>query len=129
MSFIPHHHHISRSILRLTISTMYLLHTKNPLQHTHTYTGYIGKLRVHDSGRMTLKAGEVIYEVQPGLPCYFAQDVAALWPDKKQLCMLGKLNKKLVCLPEFSALALDEEEGPAADSSSEQGSASRGGGR
>jgi RNA polymerase III RPC4 len=66
---------------------------------------------VHASGRMTLKAGDVIYEVQPGLPCYFAQDVATLWPEKKQLCILGKLKKKLVCLPEFSALALDDEGG------------------
>jgi len=47
-----------------------------------------------------------VYEVQPGLPCYFAQEVATLCPETQTLAVLGTVNKKLVCLPDFSASLL-----------------------
>lgn len=40
-------------------------------------SGHLGELRAHASGRMTMKIGEVVYEVSPGVDCAFQQDVRA----------------------------------------------------
>ena len=47
-----------------------------------------------------------MYEMQPGLPCYFAQDVATLDPDSGKLCVLGTVNRKVVCLPDFRSVVV-----------------------
>ena len=39
--------------------------------------------------------------MQPGLPCYFAQEVAALCPATQRLTLLGRVTRKVVCLPDF----------------------------
>lgn len=63
-------------------------------------SGYLGKMMVHASGKVTMALGDgVVYEVQPGLPCYFAQDVVAMAPDDGTFCVLGNVRKKLVCVP------------------------------
>lgn len=41
------------------------------------------------------------YEMQPGLPCYFAQEVATLDPATRRLALLGRVTRKVVCLPDF----------------------------
>lgn len=63
-------------------------------------SGYLGQMYVHASGKVTFHMGDAtIYEVQPGLPCYFAQDVVSMAPDEKAFCVLGNVRKKLVCVP------------------------------
>lgn len=44
---------------------------------TELSAGHLGELRTHASGRMTMKIGEVVYEVSPGVECAFQQDVRA----------------------------------------------------
>lgn len=72
--------------------------------------GHLGKIRVHASGRVTFVAAgdSVSYEVEPGLPVYFAQDVVTISPDEKSLCVLGSVSKKLVCIPEVQSIGSSE---------------------
>ena len=74
--------------------------------------GQIGKLVVYKSGKMKLKVGDVLLEVQQGMRSSFLEDVMVLdteSDDKKKVIELGHIVQKFVCMPDMDALLEGEE--------------------
>ncbi|KAF1968195.1 hypothetical protein BU23DRAFT_558734 [Bimuria novae-zelandiae CBS 107.79] len=77
-------------------------------------SGRVGKLRVHKSGRTTLDWGGTSYEVGPGNPSSFLQEVVSLEtiPENKRVVpedagealSFGRIKEKFVVTPNFSQL-------------------------
>jgi hypothetical protein len=86
-------------------------------------------MRVHASGKVTFEAGDSLtfevmmmmmkmmmtttpadvdlsLQVQPGLPCYFAQEVACVSAEEQSLCVVGSVTKRIVCIPQFDGLSV-----------------------
>jgi len=59
--------------------------------------GYMGKLRVHQSGKMVLVLGDVTYHVAAGTHCPFRQDVLIVNPQEETCHALGAVQDRLVC--------------------------------
>ncbi|KAK2161210.1 hypothetical protein LSH36_120g15049 [Paralvinella palmiformis] len=70
------------------------------------HEGLIGKLRIHKSGRTTLKLGNTILEVHLGTPPGFLQDVVSLRVNDTDgdLTVLGHVPHKVLCIPDFEAM-------------------------
>lgn len=67
-------------------------------------TGRIGSLRVHKSGKVTVKIGGVVMEVGRGAETSFIQDVVALNADDDEapgVEYLGKIDDRYVVTPKF----------------------------
>lgn len=58
--------------------------------------GRIGKLRLHKSGKITMKIGDVIMNVARGTENSFLQDVVILDEEQRSLYQVGQITKKLV---------------------------------
>ncbi|KAF2646114.1 hypothetical protein P280DRAFT_464367 [Massarina eburnea CBS 473.64] len=77
-------------------------------------SGRVGKLRVHQSGRTTLDWGGVDYELTPGKPASFLQEVVSLRirEEKERVVAemageavsLGRVKGKFVVTPDFSTI-------------------------
>ncbi|XP_010533037.1 PREDICTED: uncharacterized protein LOC104808893 [Tarenaya hassleriana] len=63
--------------------------------------GFMGKMIVYKSGAVKLKLGDVLYDVNPGLKCEFAQDVMAINSAEKQCCLIEKVHKHAVLTPDI----------------------------
>lgn len=68
--------------------------------------GLIGKLVVRKSGRVQLMLGSTYLDVNMGTPCGFLQDVASLRVDGDHgdISVLGHIDHRLVCTPDFEML-------------------------
>ncbi|KAL3837882.1 hypothetical protein ACJIZ3_022473 [Penstemon smallii] len=55
--------------------------------------GFMGKLKVYESGKVKFAIGNVLYDVTPSTECTCAQSVAAVNTIDNHLCDLGKLMK------------------------------------
>ncbi len=42
--------------------------------------GLLGQMRTHRSGKVTMKIGNIVFNVNPGLPCQFFQEVLIFYP-------------------------------------------------
>jgi len=58
--------------------------------------GYMGKLRIHKSGKMVLALGDVIYEVSGGADCPFRQEVLVVNSEEETCHALGAVQDRLV---------------------------------
>ncbi|PSC67395.1 DNA-directed RNA polymerase III subunit RPC4 [Micractinium conductrix] len=68
----------------------------------------IGKLLVFESGKVKLQMGDVLLDVDPGIPPRFRQDVAVVNPQSRQCVMLAPVALRMVCTPNLDTL-LDPE--------------------
>lgn len=67
-------------------------------------TGRIGSLRVHKSGKITAKIGNIIMEVNRGAETTFIQDLIALNADDEEsptMEYLGRIDDRIVITPKF----------------------------
>jgi len=67
-------------------------------------SGSLGKMRLHKSGKVTLKLGEVSFEVCVGTDCACAQELVALSADK--CCSLGDVHARMLCIPSVESLII-----------------------
>ncbi|XP_032227153.2 DNA-directed RNA polymerase III subunit RPC4 [Nematostella vectensis] len=77
-----------------------------PLTLRNVSEGYIGKLQVLKSGKARLMLGEVVLDVAMGTSCSFLQDVVAVHTGEQRtdMTVLGHLNHKLICTPDYERL-------------------------
>ena len=66
--------------------------------------GYMGKLRIHKSGKMCLVLGDVVYEVSGGAHCPFRQEVLVVNSEEETCHALGAVQDRLVVKLEPDAL-------------------------
>ncbi|KAI8337174.1 RNA polymerase III RPC4-domain-containing protein [Chlamydoabsidia padenii] len=71
--------------------------------------GQIGKLVVLKSGKMKLKIGNVLLDVEQGMRSSFLENVMSVDAEKKQAVELGHIVQKFTCVPNMNALLEDEE--------------------
>ncbi|KAK5779936.1 DNA-directed RNA polymerase III subunit C53 PWA37_001694 [Arxiozyma heterogenica] len=67
-------------------------------------TGRIGSLRVHKSGKITVRVGEVVMEVSRGAETSFIQDIVALDMDDEEaptVEYLGRVCDRILVTPNF----------------------------
>lgn len=64
--------------------------------------GSLGKMRLHKSGRISFRLGEVNFEVRAGTDCACAQELMALSADK--CCSLGDVRARMLCVPSIASL-------------------------
>ena len=76
---------------------------QNALQGQPNIQGNIGQLRVHKSGRITIKIGKVVMDVAKGSETSFIQDVVAVdtAEDENTVEHLGQIAGKMVVTPRF----------------------------
>ncbi|KAL4420199.1 hypothetical protein ABPG77_011415 [Micractinium sp. CCAP 211/92] len=67
-------------------------------------TSKIGKLLVFESGKVKMQVGDVLLDVDPGIPPRFRQDVAVINPQSKQCVMLAPIDLRMVCSPNIDTL-------------------------
>jgi len=71
--------------------------------------GHIGKLLLYRSGKMKLKVGNFLYDMESGTESKFLQQVMFLDTIEKQCVELGALSKRLICVPDFQALLSESD--------------------
>lgn len=65
--------------------------------------GLVGKLRVHKSGKLTMKLGNVVMDVGKGSETNFLQEIVLADSDAdRNAYLLGHLQEKVVVIPRFS---------------------------
>jgi len=57
----------------------------------------MGKLLIYKSGKVKMKIGETLFEVNRGARCLFHQELVSISHKEQQCFSLGDVNKKLVC--------------------------------
>ncbi|CDK25028.1 unnamed protein product [Kuraishia capsulata CBS 1993] len=62
-------------------------------------SGRVGKLRVHKSGKVTMKIGDVILDVTRGGASTLVQEIVNVDHEKKQLHNLGFVQEKVIATP------------------------------
>ncbi|KMS98899.1 hypothetical protein BVRB_3g067900 isoform B [Beta vulgaris subsp. vulgaris] len=70
--------------------------------------GYMGKMRVYNSGAVKLKLGETQYDVSPGSTISDVQEVVAVNTEKKEFVSVGDLDKRMIITPDVDDI-LDKE--------------------
>ncbi|ANZ74850.1 BA75_00610T0 [Komagataella pastoris] len=65
----------------------------------HNLNGIIGSLRVHKSGRTTVKIGNIIMDVAEGGRSPVFQELIAINHEKKEIYNLGSVENKLIVTP------------------------------
>ncbi|KAI0501884.1 hypothetical protein KFK09_016829 [Dendrobium nobile] len=71
--------------------------------------GFMGKLLVYRSGKVTMKMGEVLFDVSPGIDTTFVEELVAVNAKERHYCVLGELNKHAVVTPDIDALLDDSD--------------------
>jgi len=66
--------------------------------------GYLGKLRVHQSGRVTMLVGGLQFDVTPGLDVMCHQHAMVFQPNTKQCSIMGNVHRRMVVTPDVNAL-------------------------
>ncbi|QPG75545.1 hypothetical protein FOA43_002900 [Brettanomyces nanus] len=64
-------------------------------------TGVIGKLRYHESGKLTIKLGNVVFDVTGGGPADFEQEIVAVNRADHQCYHLGSVGEKIIAAPKL----------------------------
>jgi hypothetical protein len=71
--------------------------------------GQIGKLVVLKSGKMKLKLGNVLLDIEQGMRSSFLENVMSVNTDTKKAVELGHIVQKFTCVPNMNALLEDQE--------------------
>ncbi|XP_046860578.1 DNA-directed RNA polymerase III subunit RPC4-like [Xenia sp. Carnegie-2017] len=71
--------------------------------------GYIGKIRVHKSGRVRFVMDNISLDVSVGTPCNFLQKLVSVRPEKGTMTTLHRIKQRLVCTPDFEDLLTRED--------------------
>jgi len=71
---------------------------------TNIPEGYLGKIQIYKSGKIKLKIGDYLYDLQPGSESSFLQQVMILPQEFKQIYQLGNLSKRYITVPDLSSL-------------------------
>ncbi|KAL8160901.1 hypothetical protein V2J09_012390 [Rumex salicifolius] len=66
--------------------------------------GLMGKLLVYNSGKVKLKLGDALYDVNPGSDCKFAEDAVAMNTNEKHCSILGQIHKHAVVTPDVDSI-------------------------
>ena len=68
--------------------------------------GYIGKLQIYKSGKVTMRLGNVVLDVSVGTPCGFLQDLVSVHTEKDppEMVCLGHVNHRLIAVPDYESL-------------------------
>lgn len=66
--------------------------------------GKIGRLLIYESGKVQLRMGDMLFNVDQGSSCKFAQDVAVVCPKESEIMYLGPVNARAVVTPDVDAL-------------------------
>lgn len=66
--------------------------------------GLMGKLLVYNSGKVKLKLGDALYDVNPGSDCKFAEDGVIINSIDKSLTSLGQIHKHAVVTPDVDSI-------------------------
>jgi DNA-directed RNA polymerase III subunit RPC4 len=70
--------------------------------------GYMGKMLVYKSGKVKMKLGDALFDVNPGTECGMTQHAVAMNTKKKHCCQLGDIEKRhLVVTPDVNSLLND----------------------
>ncbi|TVU36226.1 hypothetical protein EJB05_18162, partial [Eragrostis curvula] len=70
--------------------------------------GYLGKLLVYKSGKMKMKIGDVMFDVNPGSESRMVQHAVALNSKEKHCCLLGEVeNRHVIVTPDVDSLLND----------------------
>lgn len=62
-------------------------------------SGEIGELRIHESGKITMKLGNIIFDVSKGGDASFVQNLVALDTENNVCWQLGDVQQRLVATP------------------------------
>jgi len=76
--------------------------TTSPL--TGKPAGRMGKLRIHKSGKVTMRLGTVVFDVTEAAECNFLQQVVARQEHSDDLFHLGDLSGRLMLTPDLEGL-------------------------
>ncbi|KAL5227374.1 hypothetical protein ABZP36_015639 [Zizania latifolia] len=70
--------------------------------------GYLGKMLVYKSGKIKMKLGDVMFDVNPGEECKMAQHAVAINTREKHCCLLGEIESRhVVVTPDVDSLLND----------------------
>ncbi|KAG2593470.1 uncharacterized protein LOC120676336 [Panicum virgatum] len=71
--------------------------------------GYLGKMLVYKSGKVKMKLGDVMFDVNPGAESRMTQHVVALNTQEKHCCLLGEIeNRHVIVTPDVDSLLNDK---------------------
>ncbi|TKW18151.1 hypothetical protein SEVIR_5G414200v4 [Setaria viridis] len=71
--------------------------------------GYLGKMLVYKSGKIKMKLGDVMFDVNPGAESRMPQHVVALNTQEKHCCLLGEIeNRHVIVTPDVDSLLNDK---------------------
>lgn len=67
--------------------------------------GYMGKMLVYKSGKVKMKLGDALFDVNPGSECGMTQHAVAINTKEKHCCQLGDIDKRhVVVTPDVDSL-------------------------
>uniref|UniRef100_A0A0D9V8S7 DNA-directed RNA polymerase III subunit RPC4 n=1 Tax=Leersia perrieri TaxID=77586 RepID=A0A0D9V8S7_9ORYZ len=71
--------------------------------------GYMGKMLVYKSGKIKMKLGDIMFDVNPGEECRMALHAVAINTREKHCCLLGDIeNRHVVVTPDVDSLLLND---------------------
>jgi len=71
--------------------------------------GYLGKMLVYKSGKVKMKLGDVMFDVNPGAESRMPQHVVALNTQEEHCCLLGEIeNRHVIVTPDVDSLLNDK---------------------
>jgi len=84
--------------------------------------GYLGEMLIYKSGKMKLKLGDVLLDVQPGVQSECTQHAIAISEQTQKCSILGPVAKRIVCIPdvEYFLDTTDKKDKPASTKKAEK---------
>ena len=73
-------------------------------------SGYLGKLLVYRSGKVQMKIGDILFDVNIGTASTCHQQVAFISAEEKKATILGSIKQRTVVTPNIEHLLSDEFE-------------------
>ncbi|CAO1942579.1 unnamed protein product [Urochloa humidicola] len=71
--------------------------------------GYLGKMLVYKSGKIKMKLGDVMFDVNPGAESRMPQHVVALNTRERHSCLLGEIeNRHVIVTPDVDSFLNDK---------------------
>jgi len=72
-------------------------------------SGYLGEMLIYKSGKIKLKLGEILLDVQPGVQNECMQQAVAVSKDAQKCFILGPVPKRIVCIPDVEYFLNNEQ--------------------
>lgn len=69
--------------------------------------GFMGKLLVYRSGKVKMKLGDVLFDINPGIDHQCAEEVVAVNAKEHLYCVLGEISKHAVVVPDVDSMLND----------------------